>query len=210
MHKLFRVGLTGLGALLMPMLLAVVAAPLHAAVGDELGCISGDCQNGVGTLVEETAQGLRRYRGDFVDGKFHGFGKLELLDRKITYKGNFRNGLKWGRGTEWNAEGNVYIGQWSNDRRNGLGVQAFRVPDWKEDKYTENWLSRNTENFQGTFRNDNFDGEGTYRWPDGVSYTGGWAANKKHGRGYFLYPTGVRSDRIFEFDERVYDEPLPQ
>ena len=199
-----------LAALWVGLLSALPLVPLHAAVGDELGCISGDCQNGVGTLVEKTADGLRRYRGDFVNGKFHGFGKLELLEKKITYKGNFRNGLKWGRGTEWNGNGDVYIGQWRNDRRNGQGLQAFRVSDWQEDKYTEHWLSRNTEHYQGGFLNDNFDGQGTYRWSDGVSYTGGWAANKKHGRGYFLYPTGMRSDRIFEFDERVYDEPLPR
>ncbi|MGA0805647.1 MAG: hypothetical protein ACO3PV_03915 [Pseudohongiellaceae bacterium] len=192
------------------LVLATLAPPAWSAVGDELGCISGDCQNGVGTLVEETPEGLRRYRGDFINGKFHGFGKLELIEKKIVYKGNFRNGEKSGRGTEWDRDNNVYIGQWSRNRRNGAGLQAFRVEEWREDKFTENWLARNTENFQGTFRNDNFDGEGTYRWPDGVTYTGGWAANKKHGRGYFLYPTGLRSDRIFEFDERVYDEPLPR
>jgi len=195
---------------LFAVLLSLAAAPSFAAVGDELGCLAGNCENGVGTLVEETPQGLQRYRGDFVDGKFHGFGKLELLGRKITYKGNFRSGMKWGRGTEWDAENTVYIGQWKNNRRNGQGLQAFRVKDWKEDKYTENWLSTNTENYQGTFLNDNFDGQGTYRWPDGVRYTGGWAANKKHGRGHFLYPSGNRTDRIFEFDERVYDEPLPR
>jgi hypothetical protein len=195
---------------LLALVLAVMATAAWSAVGDELGCISGNCENGVGTLVEETPDGLRRYQGDFVNGKFHGFGKLELIDKKITYKGNFQNGQKSGRGSEWDRENSVYIGQWRNNRRNGTGVQAFRVQDWKEDKYTENWLSRNTENFHGTFRNDNFDGTGTYRWPDGVTYTGGWAANKKHGRGYFLYPTGLRSDRIFEFDERVYDEPLPR
>ena len=46
----------------------------EAAKKDELGCISGDCINGNGTLVEETQRGLRTYRGDFVNGKFHGFG----------------------------------------------------------------------------------------------------------------------------------------
>lgn len=190
---LFVLGGSGTGAL--------------AAVGDQLGCLTGDCQNGVGTLVERGEQGLIRYSGAFVNGKYHGFGKLELFDQRLTYKGNFLAGLRNGRGTQWDRDNNVYIGLWRNDRRNGQGLQAYKVPGWSEDKYTENWLSQNAENYQGTFRNDNFDGQGTYRWPDGVKYTGGWAANKKHGRGYFLYPTGLRSDRIFNFDERVYDEP---
>ena len=195
------------------LLLAVTlgASAARAAVGDELGCISGDCENGYGTLVEKGALGLTRYRGPFVDGKFHGFGELELIDKRIVYKGNFALGKRSGRGTEWDRNtNNVYIGQWRNDRRNGRGIQAFRVDNWNESRHTELWLSENTENYYGEFRNDNFDGQGTYRWEDGVKYIGGWAANKKHGRGYFLYASGNRQDRIYDFDERVYDEPLPR
>src|SRR5690606_34866702 len=78
-------------ALVALLLLAVTlgASAARAAVGDELGCISGDCENGYGTLVEKGALGLTRYRGPFVDGKFHGFGELELIDKRIVYKGNF-------------------------------------------------------------------------------------------------------------------------
>lgn len=193
--------------------LAVAALPhvvmaASSSVGDERGCISGNCTTGMGTLVEETDEGLIRYRGEFLDGKYHGFGKLELIDQGITYKGRFKNGVKSGRGTQWDKENNVYMGQWENGKRNGMGLQAFNVEDWKEDKYTETWLKENTENYHGEFENNTFTGEGTYRWPDGVKYVGEWAASKKHGRGYFLYPSGVRSDRIFEFDERVYDEPI--
>lgn len=187
-------------------LLLLATGQAVAAVGDELGCLSGNCETGHGLLVEQSEDGLLRYTGNFLDGKFHGFGKLELITKGLTYKGNFRLGLRHGRGTQWDRENNVYIGMWRNDRRNGEGLQAYRVPGWEEDKYTENWLSENTENYQGGFLNDNFDGQGTYRWEDGVEYTGGWAANQKHGRGYFLYPSGQRSDRIFKFDVQVYDE----
>jgi hypothetical protein len=194
-----------LGVLGTTRLLAAVAQ-----VGNELGCVSGNCVNGVGTLVEKLDDGLRRYRGEFKNGHYDGFGKLEFLRQRITYKGNFKKGMRWGRGTQWDEKKSVFIGQWRGDKRNGKGVQAFHVEEWKEDKYTENWLEKNTENYSGEFLNDNFDGQGTYRWPDGVRYTGGWVANKKHGRGYFLYTTGLRSDRIYNFDERVYDEPLPR
>jgi hypothetical protein len=189
------------------VLLCAAGSAAMAAVGDELGCLVGDCENGVGTLVAKTDKGLLRYRGAFVNGKYHGFGILELIDERITYKGNFLAGLRNGRGTQWDRDSNVYIGLWRNDRRNGQGLQAYKVQGWSEDKYTENWLAANTENYQGGFLNDNFDGQGAYRWADGVTYTGGWAANKKHGRGTFLYPSGNRTDRIFNFDVRVYDEP---
>lgn len=192
---------------LVLLVLCTAGAQVLAAVGDQLGCLTGDCENGIGTLVARTDKGLIRYSGGFVNGKYHGFGKLEQFDQRITYKGNWQLGLRNGRGTQWDRDNNVYIGQWRNDRRNGQGLQAYKVQGWSEDKYTENWLATNTENYQGGFLNDNFDGQGTYRWPDGVTYTGGWAANKKHGRGYFLYPSGNRTDRIFNFDVRVYDAP---
>lgn len=196
----------------LALLASLAMAPgAGAAIGDELGCISGDCENGQGTLVERGEQGLYRYRGPFVNGKYHGFGELELFDKGIVYKGGFQNGKRSGRGTEWDRKnGKVYIGQWRNDRRNGEGLQAFGLKDWDEKRFGEVWLRENTENYFGQFRNDNFDGQGTYRWPDGLKYVGGWAASKKHGRGYMLYPSGNRQDRIYEFDERVYDQPLPR
>ncbi len=124
--------------------------------GDELGCITGDCVNGKGTLVEETERGIRTYRGDFIDGKFHGFGRLTYEDEREHYKGRFMSGKKWGRGTLWDRNGNIYMGEWRNDRRNGSGLQAFKVQGWKEDRYTENWLKENSENYYGQFKNDVF------------------------------------------------------
>lgn len=183
-----------------------LATATYAADDDELGCISGDCVNGRGTLVEETDRGLRTYRGDFVDGKFQGFGRLTYNDEGEHYKGRFLNGKKHGHGTLWDKEGNVYIGEWRNDRRYGHGIQAFHVEDWSEDKHGEDWLKRNTENYDGNFKNDVFFGQGTYRWEDGTKYVGEWAANKKNGRGYFDYGTGYKAWRTFEFDKRVYDE----
>jgi len=80
------------------------------------------------------------------------------------------------------------------------------VQGWKEDRYTENWLKENSENYYGQFKNDVFYGEGTYRWEDGTKYVGQWAANKKHGKGYFDHGTGHKAWRNFEFDKRIFDE----
>src|SRR5690606_29723133 len=112
-------GLSLVRAVLAAMLLLAAtlgASAASAAIGDELGCISGDCENGYGTLVEKGELGLYRYRGPFVDGKFHGFGELELVDKRMVYKGNFALGKRSGRGTEWDRNRNdVYIGQWRSD-----------------------------------------------------------------------------------------------
>ncbi len=203
--RLVKVCLLALAGI-MPLKTALAADEL------ELGCLRGDCVTGYGVLVQETEDGLTRYRGEFREGQYHGDGRLEYLDQDAVYKGDWFLGKRQGRGIMWERSlswstgfhyYDVYIGNWRNDLRHGFGTQAFNVLDWREDRNTENWLIRNTENYTGDFVNGVFSGEGTYRWADGTKYTGGWAANKKHGRGYFDFGTGIRSERIFEFDVQV-------
>ena len=195
--------------LLLPLFFSWAA---YAADEDEIGCHRGDCISGYGILVAETERGLTRYRGEFRQGEYHGSGRIEYLGGGEIYKGRWMMGEKQGRGILWSRSVNwrstnntydVYIGNWLNDRRNGVGTQAFMILDWVEDRNSENWLINNTENYTVGFLNDIFTGEGTYRWADGSTYTGGWAAGKKHGRGYYQFGTGKRSERIFEFDVQV-------
>ena len=195
--------------LLLPLIFTCVA---YAADEDEVGCHRGDCISDYGILVVETEGGLTRYRGEFLRGQYQGSGRIEYLGGGEIYKGNWMLGKKQGRGILWNRSVgwssinniyDVYIGNWRNDRRNGFGTQAFMIQDWVEDRNSENWLIDNAENYSGEFLNDIFTGTGTYRWADGSTYTGGWVAGKKHGRGYYEFGTGMRSERIFEFDLQV-------
>lgn len=172
---------------------------------DELGCIIGDCVNGRGTLVSITDHGETRYAGNFAEGKYNGYGRLNYVEENTFYKGQWVMGKKHGRGTFWDKEKNVYVGEWRNDRRYGQGSQFFKVADWVEDKHSEAWLMEHTENYTGGFQNDVFFGEGTYRWADGTKYVGGWVASKRHGDGYLDYGNGVRSFRKYKFDVVVYD-----
>ena len=48
-----------------------------------------------------------------------------------------------------------------------------------------------TENiYFGEFKNDKFDGQGTYVWVDGTKYVGEWKDNKKHGEGNLTRANG--------------------
>lgn len=171
----------------------------------ELGCVTGDCENGRGTLIEETERGRVSYRGTFKNSEYDGFGRLEYEDEKAVYKGYFKAGKRQGRGTYWDSDNSVYIGQWRNDRRNGHGTQAFNVDSWTEDAHTEQWLENNTENYTGNFSNDVFYGEGTYRWENGTLYVGNWVANKRHGEGYYDYGDGRIANRRYEYGERIVE-----
>lgn len=194
---------------LISYLLSVMAMAISsfsfAIEEDELGCIIGECVNGRGTLVSISIHGETHYSGNFVDGQYHGYGKLNYAEEGTSYKGQWVKGKKHGRGTLWDKDKNVYIGEWKNDRRNGQGSQFFKVTDWVEDEHGEAWLKENTENYTGEFQNDVFLGQGTYRWADGTKYVGSWAAGKRHGEGYLDFGNGKRSDRKYEFDVVVFD-----
>lgn len=169
-------------------------------------CIYGDCVNGMGTLEITTSMGVNTYRGNFKDGKYHGYGKLEEMvsrTERAYYDGNWDAGIRSGRGTYWNGKGNLYIGEWKNDRRHGRGSYFFGVKDWTENKYSEYWLSENVENYTGEFVNDLYQGHGTYRWPDGQKYVGEFFANDKHGPGTFHYPRGSVRQQVWEYGELI-------
>ena len=169
-------------------------------------CLSGDCINGYGSLEITTNIGVNTYRGNFKDGKYDGFGKLtEMISRseRAYYEGTWSEGIRSGRGTFWDGQGNLYIGEWKNDKRDGRGSYFFGVKDWTENKYTEYWLSENTENYTGDFKNDLYHGQGTYRWPDGQKYVGGFFANDKHGIGTFYYPRGTARQQVWEYGDFV-------
>ncbi len=197
--RYFVATLLGMGAAAMAS-----GQPLDSVTSQ--ACVYGDCENGSGRLELKTEFGKGLYRGEFLNGKFHGRGRLEVpisfLEKSI-YVGDWDEGIRSGRGTYWNGKGNLYIGEWRDDKRNGHGSYFFGLPRWEENKHTEYWLSENVENYTGNFVNDHYQGRGTYRWPNGQRYEGGFFASKKHGPGTFFYSTGTRRNQVWEYGKFV-------
>ena len=170
-------------------------------------CLRGDCIHGEGTLELTTEFGKGRYVGGFIDGEFDGYGRLEMpiswTDNEV-YVGNWERGLRSGRGTHWNGKGDLYIGQWRDNKRNCTGSYFFDLPVWRENQHSEYWLKENTENYTGEFVNDHFQGKGTYRWNKGHKYEGSFFAGKKHGFGTFYYAkTGTARHQLWNYGDFV-------
>eukprot|EP01062_Namystynia_karyoxenos_P070060 TRINITY_DN65439_c0_g1_i1.p1 TRINITY_DN65439_c0_g1~~TRINITY_DN65439_c0_g1_i1.p1 ORF type:complete len:158 (+),score=44.61 TRINITY_DN65439_c0_g1_i1:85-558(+) len=119
-----------------------------------------------------------------------GEGKF-IFDDGSSYEGWFRRvaqeghegkvvqrhtGTEPGRTGTMVEGGNVYVGQWSEDRMEGFGEFTF---DSKA-KYKGHWV------------NNRFEGTGCYLWPDGSFYEGQWRANKMHGEGTYQDVHGKR------------------
>jgi hypothetical protein len=169
-------------------------------------CVYGNCENGRGTLELTTPYGKGEYLGNFRKGIFDGHGRLQVpisFLQSAIYVGNWVEGIRSGRGTYWNGKGNLYIGEWKDDKRNGRGAYFFHLPQWRENEHSEFWLSENTENYFGDFVDDFYQGQGTYRWPGGQKYIGGFFANQKHGRGTYFYVTGTRRNQLWNYGDFV-------
>ena len=108
---------------LCALLFSELAAQSLKDVTEE-DCVYGDCNDGRGTLQLKTPWGLGEYIGDFRNGEFHGYGRLEVpisFTQRAVYAGNWARGIREGRGTHWNGDGKLYIGEWRNNKRHGTG-----------------------------------------------------------------------------------------
>lgn len=183
---------------------SVSAQMLSAVTAEE--CVLGDCIDGRGRMELSTEWGKGEYFGNFRDGEFHGKGRLEIplsFVAKSVYDGNFDMGVRSGRGTFWNGNGKLYIGQWRDDKRNGYGSYFINLPEWRENEHSEYWLKENVENYTGNFVDDNYHGEGTYRWAGGQKYVGRFFANEKHGQGTYYYVTGSPRQQLWNYGDFV-------
>ncbi|MGB0525418.1 MAG: SpoIIE family protein phosphatase [Flammeovirgaceae bacterium] len=157
-------------------------------------CLSGDCQNGKGTLRlkdgskyeghfkngKREGQGTLTYRnGDIVTGQWHNDrlnGKAELIKANgDRFDGNWKNNAKYGQGKyEW-KDGSSYIGEWYSNRRYGKGIMNYP----------------NGSTYNGQWVDDKYDGSGSFGWKSGETFVGSWQKNIPK-KGIFAFPNGDR------------------
>jgi len=97
------------------------------------------------------------YKGKFINGKRHGFGKLIYPDG-LEYEGDFIDNRQEGYGTYVFPDGRRYVGQFYAGKRNGQGT--LTSPDGRI--YTGQW------------KDGMITGYGTLTYPDGTAKTGRW------------------------------------
>lgn len=77
----------------------------------EIGCITGDCNNGAGVYVYQDR--VAKYNGDFQNGKPHGQGHITYANGEI-YLGSWANGQFNGEGTLTLLDGSKVSGIWKD------------------------------------------------------------------------------------------------
>lgn len=83
---------------------------------------------------------------------------IQTFDNGDVYKGNFKDGLKHGKGILTTRNNRSYEGDWKNDKPHGFGINTF--PNGKI--YTGNFVKGKPV------------GDGKWTYADGRIYNGTW------------------------------------
>ena len=154
-------------------------------VDNQLGCISGDCENGWGTFVWA---GGNKYEGTWESGQHHGPGNF-YINNGDTYFGDWQSGVMHGIATyKWNT-GSIYSGEYKNGNMHGKGKRydndgnLFRKGNWINDEYQVSET--------GCLSGDCENGKGTFLWENGQKYEGEWKGGKLNGTGVLYLEDGT-------------------
>lgn len=157
----------------------------------EYGCVSGDCENGIGTF---------NYKSDI-----------------ITYTGKFKNGISNGEGTYKNWDG-IYKGQIFREERNGFGTfttnNGYSYSGiWKYNKIENGTINDGKgTTYTGQLKEGRYDwvrnGEGTEISGPYMGRTtkGNWKDGKLTGKGVQIYPNGYYVKAIFNDNSSSNEE----
>ena len=142
--------------------------------------------------------GKIKYDGEFFNDKFDGIGKY-YYENDEYYIGQFKNGLKNGKGIEYYPNGNIkYDGEFVDDKFEGDGKYIYKNGESYSGKFKNGFLHGKGiyyyENgkicYEGDFINDKYEGNGRYNFINGEYYIGQWKNDKKNGKGKYYYKNG--------------------
>eukprot|EP01116_Phalansterium_solitarium_P001660 TRINITY_DN1147_c0_g2_i1.p1 TRINITY_DN1147_c0_g2~~TRINITY_DN1147_c0_g2_i1.p1 ORF type:complete len:905 (+),score=235.49 TRINITY_DN1147_c0_g2_i1:109-2823(+) len=93
--------------------------------------------------------------------------------------------LRDGRGEFHAASGDIYVGQWLRDRKNGFGVETYR----------------NKDKYYGSFSDGQKAGHGVFVSHDGTVFEGTYRAGRRRGSGTLYLPNGDRIEGEWNDDD---------
>lgn len=112
------------------------------------------------------------YEGEVKNGLRDGYGVYECTKKGIRYEGNWRRGLKHGKGKLIKSD-MIYEGEWIDGVINGKGKCR--------------WI-KNNNYYDGMFKNALLNGNGFFVWTEtNEKYCGGWLDNSQNGIGMQIW-----------------------
>lgn len=141
----------------------------------------GDWKNGVidgygifmSPISNETGNYTEKIKGHWKEGNAHGDG-YQILSDGCTYRGDFINSVKSGKGKfEW-PDGKSYYGDVKDNQIHGKGQYKYK----------------DGRRYIGDFKRNKMHGMGVYIWPDGQRYEGQFNKDRRSGYGILKLANG--------------------
>ena len=149
-----------------------------------------------------------RYEGYWLNGKTNIKGKLFHSNGDI-YDGEWFNDKAHGHGIYKKAKGGQYEGEWKMDQRHGKGKEIWADGSCYEGDYvygrrqgSGRFKFVEGSEYEGSFFEDMLHGKGKYTWNDKREYIGEWAYNQMNGFGLFKWPDGRRYEGEYKKDKK--------
>lgn len=134
------------------------------------------------------SSGVLHYSGDFVDGRYHGTGRL-FNNGSLVFSGQFVDHKRNGQGIEYINGLRKFEGNFVDDVREGQG-RSFAV-------------AGETEEYIGNFKNGLRDGYGKLYRSGVLHYEGNFKAGLKHGFGILYKGSSIEYEGEFINDKRA-------
>ena len=96
--------------------------------------------------------------------------------KRVKYIGQILNGVPEGKGIMYWNNGDIYEGDWKNDKREGKGIM----------------FKKNGDIYEGEWKNGLYEGKGIMYWSDGDKYEGYFKNGLFDGKGIYYYNNGNR------------------
>jgi len=161
-----------------------------------IGDIKNNIPNGKG--IKYLKNGNILYEGDFINGKFEGYGKF-ICESGAYYIGQWKNGLSHGKGTMYYSNGNIKLeGYWVNNKLEGNGKYISKEGHYYIGHYKNGFRNgkgieyypNGSIKYEGDWVNDVPEGNGAFIWQDGFYYIGQFKNGFRNGKGTMYYPNG--------------------
>ena len=106
-------------------------------------------------------------------------------------------------------DGNIYIGEWKDYKRDGYGIFTYS----NGNKYEGQWIdgkknghgiftNKYGNKYDGQWKDDKKNGHGIFIWSNGDKYDGEWKDDIKNGYGIFVWSNGDKYEGNFKDGDR--------
>jgi len=138
----------------------------------------------------------------------NGVGCFTLSNGNI-YEGDWKDDKREGWGVSQMTNKRIFCGQWKDDKRTGHGIFTWPTGDiyignWKDSKRIGKgkYTWADGRVYEGEWVDDKRNGFGVSTCPDGRKYIGEYKEGKRHGLGRCYYPDGGRYEGEYVHNKR--------